>query len=96
MSESDDVAYLDTMNEVLEMVLEYVAAAQRAENDVTMGVYLRMASRSLRCALEIYGDHLAQNRAEMEQGEQGDSKVQDNVDADGGRLHGDDPSSWVS
>ena len=47
------------------MVLEYVAAAQRAENDVTMGAYLRMASRALRCALEIYGDHLSENKKEI-------------------------------
>ena len=96
MNVSKDYPYLDTMDEVLRMVAEFIEASRHAENDVMMGAYLRMASRAMRTALEIYQDHLAQNRAEMEQGEQSDSKIQDNVDADSGRLHGSDPSSWVS
>jgi hypothetical protein len=64
-----DVAYLDTMDEVLELVLQFAEAARNADDDVALGVYLKMASRSLRCALEMYGEHLAQNRAEMKLGE---------------------------
>ena len=64
-----DIAYLTTMNEVLTMVVEFAEEAQNSQDDVRMGAYLRMASRSLRLALEMYADRLAQNRAEMEQGE---------------------------
>ena len=67
MSESD-AAYLDTMDEVLELVLQFAEAARDADDDARLGVYLRLASRSLRCALEMHGEHLAQ-RAEMKHGE---------------------------
>ena len=59
MRESD-VAYLDTMNEVLEMTAQFVEEARQSEDDVRLGVYLRMASRCMRCALEMYGEHLIQ------------------------------------
>jgi hypothetical protein len=84
------------MEEVLWMTLQFIDGARHTRDDVSMGYHLKMASRAMRCALEIYGDHLAQNRAEMEQGEKSGSKIQGDVDANGGRLHGDDPSSWVS
>ena len=69
MAANDNVAYLDTMNEVLVMTLEFLEDARTAQDDVRMGADLKMASRSMRCALEIYGDHLEQNRVEMKQGE---------------------------
>jgi hypothetical protein len=62
-------AYRDTMSDVLIMALEFLNEALNSEDEVRRGAYLKMASRSLRCALEIYGDRLAQNRVEMEQGE---------------------------
>lgn len=65
-----DVAYLDTMNEVLEMTAQFVEEARQSNDDVRLGSYLKLASRCMRCALEMYGEHLAQNRAEMEQGEE--------------------------
>jgi hypothetical protein len=68
VSESD-VAYLDTMDEVLELVLEFTERARQAQDDVMLESYLKLASRSLRCALEMYGEHLAQNRVEMKLGE---------------------------
>lgn len=66
----NDIAYLDTMNEVLVMTLEFLEEARTAHDDVMMGAYLKMASRSMRCALEIYGDRMTQNRVAMKQGEQ--------------------------
>ena len=39
--ERSDVAYLDTMHEVLEMVIEYAEKAQQSQDDVTMGAYLQ-------------------------------------------------------
>ena len=68
MNESD-FGYLNTMDEVLELVLEFAERARQAQDDVMIGAYLKMASRSLRCALEMYGEHLAQNRDEMKMGE---------------------------
>lgn len=73
MSESD-AAYLDTMDEVLELVLQFAEAARDADDDARLGVYLRLASRSLRCALEMHGEHLAQ-RAEMKMGEPGNENL---------------------
>ena len=57
----NDVAYLDTMNEVLEMTAQFVEEARLSEDDVRLGVYLRMASRCMRCALEMYGEHQIEN-----------------------------------
>jgi hypothetical protein len=91
-----DVAYLDTMNEVLEMTAQFVEEARQSEDDVRLGVYLRMASRCMRCALEMYGEHLAQNRAEMEQGEQSGSEIQSDADPDSGWLHGTGPASGIA
>jgi hypothetical protein len=73
VNESRDYLFLDTMNEVLTMTLEFVEEARQSKDDVRLGAYLK-----------------------MEQGEQNGSKVQSDADSDGGRLHGDDPSSWVS
>ena len=78
-----DVAYLDTMNEVLEMTAQFVEEARQSEDDARLGVYLRMASRCIRCALEMYGEHLAQNRAEMEQGEKNSDDLQGDVHTNG-------------
>ena len=64
-----DIAYLTTMNEVLTMAIEFAEEAQNSQDDARMGAYLKMASRCLRCAMELYGERLAQNRAEMEAGE---------------------------
>jgi hypothetical protein len=74
VSESD-VVYLDMMNEALELVLQFAEAARNAEDDKTLGVYLKIASRCMRCALETYGEHLAQNHVEMKQGEPGNENV---------------------
>jgi hypothetical protein len=67
MGELDgDFAFLETMNEVLMIVLEYTELARQADNPLVMGVYLKMASRSMRCALEIYGDRFATGVPEEE------------------------------
>ena len=91
-----DIAYLDTMNEVLEMTAQFVEEARQSQDDTRLGAYLKMASRCMRCALEMYGEHLAQNRAEMEQGEKSGSKIQGDADSDGGRIHGSGSSPWVA
>ena len=68
MIENPDIAYLDTMNEVLEMTAEFVEQARQSQDDTRLGAYLKMASRCMRCALEIYGEHLEQNRSKMNKG----------------------------
>lgn len=65
----DDYAYRTTMDEVLAMTEEFVEEARHSEDDVRLGSYLKLASRSLRIALEMYGERLAQNRADIKQGE---------------------------
>ena len=57
------------MDEVIGLVIEFAEKARHADSEVLLGAYLRMSSRAMRTALEIYGDRLAQNRAEMEKGE---------------------------
>ena len=84
---TDDIAYLSTMDEVLEMTLEFVEEARQSEDDVRLGVYLRMASRCMRCALEMYGEHL-------KQGEEQSAKVQSDADLNGGRIHGSGSAPW--
>ena len=54
------------MNEVLDMTAQFVEEARQSKDDVRLGAYLRMASRCMRCARGICGEHLAQNRAAME------------------------------
>jgi hypothetical protein len=56
--DSRDYPYLSTMDEVLDMVAEFVDRARHADTPVLIDAYLKMASRSLRCALEIHGDHM--------------------------------------
>ena len=63
--ESRDYLYLATVGEVLEITAELIERAREAQGDIPLGAYLKMASRSLRCALEMYGEHLAQNRSEL-------------------------------
>ena len=70
MIESSNYPFLATMGEVLQMTAEYVEEARASQDEVRLGAYLKMASRSLRCALEIYGERLNQNRADIQQGEQ--------------------------
>ena len=63
-----DTAYLDAMDEVLFMVLEFVEQARYSDDDVALvESYLKMASRSLRCALKSMVIAWRENRAAMEQ-----------------------------
>jgi hypothetical protein len=47
----------DTLYEVLNEAIDNIALAVRADvNSPIFGVRLKMASRAVRCALELYGD----------------------------------------
>lgn len=58
-------AFYLTMNEVLELIVFHCERARHAECDPEMGVHLKMASRAMRCALEIYGSHLGVQKEEV-------------------------------
>ena len=58
------------------------------DDHVRLSVYLRMASRCMRCALEMYTSTLTNKESKMQ-------KYSD-ADPDGGWLHGIGPASWVT
>jgi len=59
-----DFGFAVTMDEVLNLVLEHSELARQADNPLVMGVHLKMASRAMRCALEIYGDRYVPKEVE--------------------------------
>jgi len=55
-----DYLYAELMFEILDQVVLYAESAKGVEtNDPRMGVYLKMASRAMRNALELYGERIA-------------------------------------
>jgi hypothetical protein len=59
MGEDDDglsYPYAVTMDEVIEIVIEHLEIVRNTDDLLRQGVHLKMASRAMRCALEIYGD----------------------------------------
>jgi hypothetical protein len=61
MDESDGdltYPYAITLYEVLEIVIEHIDKVQNTEDLLRQGVHLKMASRAMRCALEVYGSQL--------------------------------------
>jgi hypothetical protein len=60
-----DFAALLTMDEMLVMVIEQCELAREASG-LKLRAHLSMASRAMRCALEIYGAHLAQKEKSSE------------------------------
>ena len=53
-----DFAFYLTMNETLELVMDHCEIARNASDNQLLGIHLKMASRAMRCALEIYGSHI--------------------------------------
>ena len=62
-----DFAYLDTMNEVLLLVIDFAEEARNSSDDARLGAYLKMMMRCSRCAGELYGEHLALKTGEKVQ-----------------------------
>jgi hypothetical protein len=48
-------AWVLTLDEVLEIVIEHCENARHSSDQQKIGIYLKMASRAMRCALEVYG-----------------------------------------
>ena len=71
-----DFAYLDTMNDVLSLVIGFAEEARNAPDDARLGIYLKVASRCLRCAIELYGERLEN---EMKQGEENDDVSRNSI-----------------
>jgi hypothetical protein len=64
MDESDNgltYPFAVTLYEVLEIVVEHIDKAQNTSDMLRLGVHLKMASRALRCALEIYGSQITKD-----------------------------------
>jgi hypothetical protein len=55
---SVDYPMLLTIYETLELVITHCGQAENAQDERTLGLHLMMASRAMRCALELYRDHL--------------------------------------
>lgn len=48
-----------TIYEGLELVITHCEAAENAQDEWTLELHLKMASRAMRFALEVYGEHLS-------------------------------------
>jgi hypothetical protein len=53
-----DYAFYLTMDEVLVLVIDHCERARNADSDQAMELNVKMASRAMRCALEILGDRV--------------------------------------
>ena len=62
MNEGDDELAFEAIDDILEIAAHCAEEARAARDVLRLGVYLKMAARALRCALETYNEHLAQNR----------------------------------
>ena len=61
-----DFAYLDTLDEVLRLVMFHCEEARHSQTQLKFGVNLRMASCAMRHALKLYGDHSEQKWKEKQ------------------------------
>jgi hypothetical protein len=64
LSGTRDYAFYVTMDEMLVLVGEFTETARHAETDMELEMYLKLASRSLRCALEMCLDRLRETSNE--------------------------------
>lgn len=57
-----DFPWLVTLDEALLLCVEHIDAARECQNALSLGLELKMASRALRCAMEVYGMRLAKEK----------------------------------
>lgn len=62
-----DFPWLITMDELLVIIIKHCAAAQDAQTSSMLEAHLKMASRAMRCALEVYGMRLEKENGSEEQ-----------------------------
>jgi hypothetical protein len=53
-----DFIWLLTLDEAMLLCVDHLERARQCQNGLELGVNLKMASRALRCALEVYGMRL--------------------------------------
>ena len=58
MMDTKDFSWLVTLDEAMLLCIEHLEAARQCQNGLSLGVQLKMASRAMRSALEIYGMRL--------------------------------------
>ena len=54
-----DYPWLMTIYEGLEWVITHCEAAENAQDEWTLELHLKMASRAMRFALEVFGEHVS-------------------------------------
>jgi hypothetical protein len=64
LSGTRDYAFYVTMDEVLLLAEEFAETARHAETDMELEMYLKLASRAMRCALEMCFDRLKEKNDE--------------------------------
>ena len=64
LSGDKEYAFFETLNEIFVAIETQVAMAKTTSSLPMLGVRLKMASRAMRCALEIYGDRVAEMQKE--------------------------------
>lgn len=62
-----DYPWLLTLDETLILCVQHLEEARDSQDRLTLGLHLKMASRALRCALEVYGMRLEkENKSEKQ------------------------------
>ena len=64
--DSADYPWLVTLDETVLLCMDHLQAVRGAESDLIAGLHLKMASRALRCALEVYGMRLNREKVPNE------------------------------
>jgi hypothetical protein len=59
-----DYPWLITVEEAIQLTIDHLALANQSQDGLTLGVHLKMASRAMRCALEVYGMRLEKEKVE--------------------------------
>jgi hypothetical protein len=59
-----DYAFYETLDGILSTCAKHIDAAGNEENEVRAVINLKMAQRAIECALEIYGDRVAEMQKE--------------------------------
>lgn len=59
-----DYPWLVTLDETIMLCIQHLECARQSQTGLELGVQLKMASRAMRCALEVYGMRLEQEKSE--------------------------------
>lgn len=63
----EEYPWLLTLDEALILCVQHLEEARDSQDRLILGLHLKMASRALRCALEVYGMRLEQENKSEEQ-----------------------------